>query len=140
MLGWIKDTLRRSEAAVVVERALQHHHVLGPPPFDIPKVADALVQALWQTRPDILSGKRGAPPHKASVAALALAAGLHEFEQDSEARRLIGVTLSAVLFDMIQNRQSYRFHQGDFAMLELADKASVQFLAEEEARRRPLFS
>lgn len=123
MLGWIKNTARKSEAAVLVQQALDHHILMGMKPFDTDKVSNALVALVWDRKPDLFEGKMGKRPHKMSVAAIALATGLHEFEDGGVAQKTILLALGAVLMEIANNGRFYDLGGADQWMIDRADQA-----------------
>lgn len=126
MFGQAKNMFKMSEASVVVQQVLQAHIAFGVPPFDPAEVARRLVAQVWHQKPDMFAGKFGKRPHKVSVAAIALAQGLREFGEGSEAQEIVRLALGAVMIDVATNGRLYDFSGVDGALLELAQKAYLE--------------
>lgn len=133
MFGWIKNTVRKSEAAVIVQQALEAHTVISPRPFDPVTLSTSLVAGVWDGKPDLFEGKLGKQPHKMSIAAIALATGLYDFPDDSEAQLAIHLALGAVMLDLITNGRLYDLGGSDRWLMDRADQAH----AEVAEKRRP---
>lgn len=115
-----RNTLRKAEAAAVVQRLLENQTRVGlvdckPGPF-----ANELVRAVWAQAPHLFDGSRGAIPHKVSVAAAALANGadalIRRNAQDPGAHALI-ICLGQILQDVEQNEYLYPFNKLDEHLL-----------------------
>lgn len=123
MFGWVKSTLRKSEAALLVQQALEARMEYCPRPFNPDKLSSALVAKVWDHKPDIFDGKLGKAPHKMSVAAIALASGLYDYDHDEDMRLPIQLALGIVLTEVVNNGRFYNLSGADHYLLELADKA-----------------
>lgn len=133
MFGWVKNTLRKSEAALLVQQALEHHMPFGSRPFDPDKQSTLFVARVWDHKPDVFEGKLGKPPHKMSIAAFALATALRDFEDDDEAEIAILLALGAVLLDLFDNEPFYDLAGADRWLIERANQAYCEVVE----RRRP---
>ena len=76
LFSGIKNTYKKSEAAVLIEKLAEHQNRLGTFGFEAmedPKFchnfANLLITNIWETKPDVYNGKFGQRPHKIAVAA-----------------------------------------------------------------------
>lgn len=123
MFKWARNTLRKSEAAVIVQQVLEAHAAFGPPPFNPATLANELVALVWSWKPDIFEGRLGKQPHKMSVAATALTAGLLKFSNDSDAELIVHLSLGAVLLDLLNNEPFYDLAGPDRWLIDRANEA-----------------
>lgn len=123
MFKWVKNTVRKSEAAVLVQQALQAHTGFGPPPFNADTLSTRLVALIWDRKPDLFEGKLGKQPHKMAIAAFALAVGTNEFPDGSEAQLAVHLALGAVLLDLVTNGPLYDLGGPDRWLMDRADEA-----------------
>lgn len=73
LFSGVKDTYKKSEAAVVVQNLIEENVRDGWMESNNPaQLANILVGRAWDAMPDVFSGKFGQRPHKISVAAIAL--------------------------------------------------------------------
>lgn len=126
MFGWVKNTLRKSEAALLVQQAFEARMAYCLSPFDADKLSTALVAKVWDYKPDIFEGKLGKAPHKMSVAAIALANGAYDYDHDDDMRLPIQLALGLVLTEVVNNGRFYNLGGADHYLLELADKAFAE--------------
>lgn len=115
-----RNTLRKAEAATVVQRLLENQARVGLVGFKPGPFANELVRAVWAQAPHVYDGSRGAIPHKVSVAATALANGaaalIRRNAQDPDAYALI-ICLGQILQDVEQNEYLYPFNKLDEHLL-----------------------
>jgi len=123
MFGWIKNTIRKSEATVLVQQSLEAHMGFGPRPFDADKLSSRLVAMVWDRKPDLFEGRVGKQPHKMCIAAIALATGLYEFPDDSDGQLVIHLALGAVMLDLITNGFLYELGGPDRWMMDRSEEA-----------------
>lgn len=101
----IRTAYRKGEAVGVVHLALERLRKGGafvsiPAVIDAPKMAKMLVETAWSHNPDLFSGASGNRPHKLSVAAYALAAGVDRFEAGNPLRPMLSIALNNVMKDL----------------------------------------
>ena len=118
----IKNTLRKSEAAVIVQNYLEHIAQLGILRREPAKFANDLVQYAWNQSPAVFEGKNGQKPHKISIAAVALAFGTKTLDGSDADREAVIISLGNLLNVLEQNATKYEalFHQTDLELLESA--------------------
>ncbi len=122
----IKDTYKKSEAAVVIQNLLEAQEKMGFFRLDPAKHANTLIQSMWDEKPDVFSGKFGQRPHKLATAAIALARGLSVSHKDDVNRMAILACLSTVLAEVDTNRGFYPFNGLDATLFEAAGQIFIE--------------
>ena len=77
--GGINNTLKKAEAAVIVQNLLEIQVKAGTLPVDskvLYELSKKLINSAWEEKPDIFGGSFGQRPYKISVAAAAFACGI----------------------------------------------------------------
>lgn len=119
LFGGVKDIFRKTEAAVIVQHALEDTVTRIGYEGDPAKVANLLVGALWRHKPDVFSGSYGQRPHKLAVAIAALAAGLSSWrEQFHRGHYAYALALAGLLSEIKENGALYPFSTMDWALIE----------------------
>jgi len=118
LFSGIKNTYKKSEAAVVIWNLLEHQANVGLFNQDPAKLANKLVENVWESKPDIFGGKFGQRPHKLAVAAFALANGIELFHDGDLNRRAIILSLGYILSELETNGRLYPFNSLDHVLLE----------------------
>jgi hypothetical protein len=136
LLGGLKSTYAKAEAAVVVQNLLQHQFDIGNLSLDPAKLANNLVAAVWNAKTDILSGKFGQRPHKIAVAAIALGNGISSFDDNDGTRNVLIISLGNILSEVEVNGRLYPFNSLDGQLFE--DAASCFAEALEKLSDSPL--
>ena len=114
------DRYRKAQAAVVVQGLLEHvgakmpWFALETPGF----VANRIVAAAWDLRPDLFDGRHGLRPTKIGVAAAALAHAVVTLPQHGQIYGPAGAALTVLLTQIEQ--------KGDFMALNSADANLIQ--------------
>ena len=126
LFSGVKDTFKKSEAAVVVQNLLEEQARIGFFGLDPAKYASALIQSAWDEKPDIFGGKFGQRPHKLAVAAIALSRGLSLARQDDVHRMAILASLGKVLAEAHANAGFYPFNNLDSTLLEAAGEVFLE--------------
>jgi len=116
----VRNTWRKSEAAVVVQNLLEIQVQNGLSVLDPAKTANQLVGVVWDSKPDIFNGKFGQRPHKISVAAAALVQGLHVYPSGNPEHAPIGLALGMVLQEVAIKGRLYPLNSLDETLLEAA--------------------
>jgi UDP-glucose 6-dehydrogenase len=124
LFGSIKDTFRKSEAAVVVQNLLEHQARVGLFDQNSAAFANAIIEAVWQSKPDIFSGKFGQRPHKIATAAIALASASARLTDEN--RMAVLISLGNVLSEVERNGPLYPFNSMDAHLFEAAGKVFVE--------------
>lgn len=123
MFGKVATMMRMSEAAVVVQNLLEYHCRGTQAGQNAAKIANMLVQRVHDLRPEVVQGKKGTRPHKASLAAAALAVGLGKVADVPEQRDQILAALRELLFEVQTKPHLYALSLVDHALLEGAEEA-----------------
>lgn len=122
MLKWIRDTLRKSRAAVAVQNTFERM----PMPFIIPggpaKFANALVGLAWDDNPSAFDGQHEPSPHHMTVAAIALATGAEVYKENPVVSAICKGALGIILDELIANRFKYSFNETDLSFLDIAER------------------
>lgn len=130
LLSGIKDTYKKSEAAVVVQNLLEHQRDAGLFEQDPAMTAKALVDAVWQGRPHVFGGQFWQRPHQLAVAACALANGLNLVRREDSQRDAFAISLGMLLSEFEINGCFYSFSNVDHRLLHEAS-ATYSALANE---------
>jgi len=120
LLGGVKSRYKKSEAAVVVQKLLEHQTHVGMFDLDPAMVANRLVGNVWRTKPNIFDGKFGQRPHKITVAASALAYGIEMFDDGDTNRIALVLSLCRVLTEVETNGRLYPLNSLDNQLLEVS--------------------
>lgn len=140
----IKNTYKKSEAAVVVQKLLeqvisQFPHMNWRTGEPAAEVANVYVGALFTARPDMVNGHYGVRPHKVTFAAASIACGL-VMTQNSEQLAKFQQATYAALCIILGHTQSagslYKFNSVDSSLLEYASAVLGDF--SEQASSTPL--
>ena len=126
LFSGIKDTYKKSEAAVVVQNLLEIQVKIGCFSHDPAVFANTLIQSVWDEKPDIFSGKFGQRPHKLAVAAIALSRALSTARQDDPHRMALLASLGKVLSESHKNAGFYPFNNIDLTLLEAAGEVFIE--------------
>lgn len=70
LFGGIKNTYKKSEAAVVVQNLLEMQVKAGMVDLDPASTATKLIDAVWTDSPHMFDGRFGQRPHKISAASV----------------------------------------------------------------------
>lgn len=123
LLSGIKDTYKKTEAAVVVQNLLDLSARAGLFEGDTSLVARTVVDAAWKHKPDIFSGKFGQRPHKIAVAGFALGLAVTRLDDSSNLKSILVIALGNLLSEAATNRLMYGFSSMDDVLFEAAAKA-----------------
>lgn len=122
----VRNTWRKSEAAVVLQNLLEIQVQNGLSDLDPAMTANKLIGFVWDSKPDIFNGKFGQRPHKISVAAAALVQGLHEYPAGNPEHTPIGLALGMLLREVAVNGKLYPLNSLDETILKVAVAAYMQ--------------
>lgn len=122
----IKSAYKKSEAAVVVQNLLERQARLGLLDRDPAKLANELVGAVWDSKPDVFEGKFGQRPFKITVAASALANGIGLFKDGDPNRDALVISLGNILSELESNGRLYPLNSLDGELIE----SSLAFFSE----------
>lgn len=133
LFGGIKDTYRKSEAAVVVQNLLETQVNSGLFEMDPARFANKLVQVTWDSKPEIFNGKLGQRPDKVTTAAMSLLTGITLMGKDDLNRNALMLCLGNLLAEIERNASLYSFNKIDEKLLSNAAHAfseiSEEFVA-----------
>jgi hypothetical protein len=130
-LGGIKNFFKQTEAAVVVQKLLEHQaNKVGWFDLDPAQFANMLVRAAWEEEPDIFSGKFGQRPHKVSTAAIALARAVKAMPKTDSNRSAVLISLGNLLSKIERNGQFYPLNSTDEYLLEFSAKVFMEASAD----------
>lgn len=129
LFSGVKALVRKSEAAVVVQKLLERQVTLGflgadPAPSVL---ANKLVEVLWDRNPKIFDS--GALPHKLSVAAAALSSGVNAMARagDRETMLVLLTSLGTVLMELIATGDRLGLHATDLYLIDQAEAVHRHF-------------
>lgn len=120
LISHIKNTYQKSVAAVVIQNLLEHKVRANIFDLDPASIANKLIIEVWDQKPDVYNGKFDQRPHKLTVAAAALANGIHLFEEDDVNRYALILSLGGILSEVEVNGRLYPFNSLDRLLLEEA--------------------
>lgn len=122
----IKDNLKKSEAAVVVQTLLERHQQKFGLSAQPSALANKLIDSTWNSAPELFNGKKsGARPHKASIAAYSLACaayGARKMGTNEEMELAFSMCLSQILSKIESSPEHFQFTDIDMRLLEQAQK------------------
>lgn len=120
MLKWVKDTINKSKAAVIVQNLFEGLPVPWIVPFTRSKFANMLVEAAWSDHAPFFNGHALPAPHPLAVAAFSLSNGLEAFTDSPVIRPILKGSLGRLLMDVDGNGWRYSFNGTDDMLLERA--------------------
>ncbi|MDP9603352.1 UNVERIFIED_ORG: hypothetical protein J2W38_003141 [Variovorax paradoxus] len=129
LFSGVKVLVRKSEAAVIVQKLLERQVALGflgadPAPSVL---ANKLVEVLWDRNPKIFNS--GTLPHKLSVAAAALSSGVNAMARagNREAMLAMLTSLGTVLMELIATGNRLSLHATDLYLIDQAEAVHRHF-------------
>lgn len=133
----IKNTYKKSEAAVVVQNLLEQQTRAGLFDLDPANTATQFVEHAWTQDPDIFNGKFGQRPHKITVAAFALANIIARFNGNEYTNRNAALVLSLgnILSELEVNGRLYPLNSLDHHLIE--NSVSIYSQASQELSNLP---
>ena len=105
---------------------------IGQPTHDPGGVANRLVARVLGQSPHIVSGVQGRRPHKLSLAAISLAAGLEEPEYSDNSKDLFFLSLGTVLLELTGKPFQYALSGIDHQIIDTSQAAYLAFDARRE--------
>lgn len=118
-MGFFKDTKnawKMAEAAGIIQAMLEHQQRTGMFTMDPAKMANVMVAAVWNNSPETFDGRRGARPHKATLAAAALIAPIRGAAEQDRVDPNIGalaVCLAQILGEFGEKGHLYNLNNLD---------------------------
>lgn len=120
MFRAFKQSIQLSPAAAVAQNLLQRQCATGLFDIDPKTLANRLVALTFGEKPELVNGNKGPKPHKISMAAVALAQGMREFDRHSDEYMACFLSIGAILLEMEANGGNYPLTGKDAQFLELA--------------------
>lgn len=124
-MGSIANTWRMSEAAAVVQKLLEFHGSGTNTEKNAAKIANQLVQRVYDARPELVKGRMGTRPHKASLAAAALGVGIEKLSPSHHQRPHVLDALQDLLTGIAENPHQFAFSLVDHALIEAASQVLI---------------
>lgn len=126
----IKDTFRKSEAAVIVQNLLEMQQRSGLFDHDPASSATRIVDAVWKKSPHLFDGRFGQRPHKISIAASALSNAVDVLEVGNPKSNCFAMCLGNILNEVSVNGKLYPFSNLDMELLDTAARSFERFAEE----------
>jgi|TARA_R110002072_G_scaffold300463_1_gene478019 hypothetical protein len=136
LFGGIKDTYKKSEAAVVVQNLLEMQQKNGLFDSDPASSATSLVDAAWTKNPHLFDGRFGQRPHKISLAASAFSNAIEVLEVGNPNSNCFTMCLGNILNEVSVNGKLYPLNNLDMDLLDTAAKVFTK--VSEEFAASPL--
>jgi hypothetical protein len=127
LFGAIREMFQLSSAAVVAQNLLEKQRSTGLLDIEPKSLSNRLVSQVVAQDRDLFNGKKGPKPHKISLAALALAQGLRDFDRNSDEYAACFLSTGVILMDLERNGGNYAFTAKDAAFLEMARREYMKF-------------
>lgn len=138
LFSGFKNTLKKSEAAVIVQNLLEIQVNAGLLDRDPAKLATMLVEDAWTAKPDMFNGNFGQRPFKLSVAAIALGMGISHYSSDEDTKNALILSLGNIFNELEANGNLYPLNGIDEQLLNAAmviyTEATEEMLATPLAR------
>jgi hypothetical protein len=128
LFSGIKSTYKKSEAAVAVQILLEHQAEASTFSLNPASLANKLVAAVWDQKPDIYDGRFGQRPHKLSVAATALMNGIDQFRGDDPNRQALILAITNLITEIEMNYGLYPFNSLDHVLLKSVRSALLNLM------------
>lgn len=110
----------------MVQNLLEHQAKVGVFDLNPASIATKLVAAAWEVKPAVFDGRFGQRPHKLTVAAFALANGIHLFEDDDPNRIAIMLSLHNIMAELAVNGSLYPLNNLDYFLLKTVVSAFAE--------------
>ena len=129
LFSGVKDTLAKSQAAVVIENLLEKHKDLHGLESSPAALANKIVEVTWRSSSDLFDGKRfGKRAHKVAIAASTLAIGAQGASEKGHERLELALTvcLGEILQAVEKSPQSFQFNEVDARLLSRAGEIFIE--------------
>lgn len=130
LFGGIKDTYKKSEAAVVVQNLLEMQAKAGIFDGDPASSATDLVGIVWTKSPHLFDGRFGQRPHKISVAAASFANAISVLGHENSNGRIFSICLGNLLNEIAVNGNLYPLNNLDAELIQSAATEMERFSAD----------
>ncbi len=133
LFSGIKNTYKKSEAAVVVQNVLEDAKRIGVFDSDPAKVANKMIEAAWSSRPDVFDGSYGVRPHKVAVAAFSFAYAIANAPKPGVLRSTLFYPFSKLMIEIERNADFFPFNNIDNKLLSTAVSIHRDLIKEMES-------
>lgn len=116
----VKNTYKKSEAAVVVQNLLEIQANTGMLDIDPATAANQLVRSVWSESPHLFDGRFGQRPHKLSIAAVAFSRAITHLSDDDPLILSFMMALGKIMGEVSANGRLYPFNSVDEQLLDKA--------------------
>ncbi|WP_347140959.1 hypothetical protein [Paracoccus sp. SSK6] len=116
----VKNTFKKSEAAVVVQNLLEIQSKIGMLDINPATTANQLINAVWSESPHLFDGRFGQRPHKLSIAAVAFARAISRLSDDDPLTLSFMMALGKIMNEVSVNGRLYPFNSVDEQLLDKA--------------------
>jgi hypothetical protein len=116
LFGGIKDTMRKSEAAVIAQNLLEIQANRGIFFGNAAALANEMIGKAWDEKPHFFNGSKTDRPHKLTVAAISLA-HFCKNNPDDPSQEAVLTSLGMALDEASRNGKKYGFRQIDVQLL-----------------------
>ena len=114
MFDKVKSALTKSEAAVIVQNALEHQASMGLFDRAPAKTANAMIESLWRKYPNIFDDDSNTKPFKLTTAMFSLAFVVRlSYENPTEYFPAFFLSLVALIEEMQANGYKYPLNEVD---------------------------
>jgi len=115
----IKDGYKKSEASAVLQTYFAEQGYEGLGFGQTPEtLANKLVDVTWGMYPSLFNGSQGERPHKLSVAACSLLAGIEANGLSSALAGYLLKPFTLIMSDIVKNQSEYNFNSTDESLLD----------------------
>lgn len=118
----ISSAYEKAQSSIIVQDVLKHVAERGLFDGNIVSTANKLIANAWALRPTLFNGTDGPKPHKASIAAFALAIAVASAKECNEESNYYTFTLALglIMQELKADAHTYPFHRVDRHLLDHA--------------------
>ena len=125
----IKNNLKKSEAAVVVQNLLEIQQRKGFAVSSPQILASTIIGGAWDEKPYFFDGSKYRRPHKITIAAISLARYCERYPTDTDHEAALS-SLATALDELQKNPDKYELQDIDYKFIELATKIFEKLVPE----------
>jgi hypothetical protein len=133
-MGFIRtigENWRKAEAAAIVQNIIEQNAKLLETPVDAATLANRMVGEVWDDATPLFDGSRGAKPHKATLAAAALAHALENRRLPFEIEFAAINGIAAILRAVGKGSNASELSKADHVILNACAATMVTFIEEQ---------
>ena len=136
MLRAIQNNWHKSKAATIIQTGIENAPLGRAIPNGPAKMANALVERIWDVAPQFVDGTNGPRPNPPGVAVFALALGTEEIKGVRQLeRQILQFVLIGLVEELTVNRYKYSLNGTDEYLISIAQQSlAEQFEAGESDR------